>query len=60
MNYEKTQKYLAEDFLENFEAALVKEVKSFEDKVRYMINFVVGNKGKRLRPLLVHSCCTIK
>lgn len=60
MNYEKTQKYLAEDFLENFEAALVNEVNSFEDKVRYMINFVVGNKGKRLRPLLVHSCCTIK
>jgi octaprenyl-diphosphate synthase len=25
-----------------------------------MINFVVGNKGKRLRPLLVHSCCNIK
>ena len=60
MNYEKTQKYLAEDFLENFEAALVKEVNSFEDKVRYMINFVVENKGKRLRPLLVHSCCNIK
>ena len=60
MNYEKTQKYLAEDFLQNFEAALVKEVNSFEDKVRYMINFVVGNKGKRLRPLLVHSCCNIK
>ena len=60
MNYEKTQKYLAEDFLQNFEAALVKEVNSFEGKVRYMINFVVGNKGKRLRPLLVHSCCNIK
>ena len=45
MNYEKTQKYLAEDFLQNFEAALVKEVNSFEGKVRYMINFVVGNKN---------------
>ncbi len=60
MNYEKTLKYLAEDFLQDFEAALAKEVNSFEDKVRYMINFVVGNKGKRLRPLLVHSCCNIK
>ena len=60
MNYEKTQKYLAEDFIEDFEIALADEVNSFDDKVRYMINFVVGNKGKRLRPLLVHSCCNIK
>lgn len=60
MNYEKTQKYLIEDFLKEFEIALKNEVNLFEDKVRYMINFVVGNKGKRLRPLLVHSCCTIK
>ena len=60
MNYEKTQKYLAEDFIEDFETALTDEVNSFEDKVKFMINFVVGNKGKRLRPLLVHSCCNIK
>ena len=60
MNYEKTQKYLIEDFLEDFEVALANEVNSFEDKVKFMINFVVGNKGKRLRPLLVHSCCNIK
>tara|TARA_E500000331_G_C17236961_1_gene705252 strand:- start:552 stop:1523 length:972 start_codon:yes stop_codon:yes gene_type:complete len=56
----KTQKYLAEDFIEDFETALADEVNSFEDKVKFMINFVVGNKGKRLRPLLVHSCCNIK
>ena len=49
-----------EDFLEEFEIALVNEVDSFEDRVKFMINFVVGNKGKRLRPLLVHSCCNIK
>ncbi len=60
MNYVKTQKYLAEDFIEDFETALADEVNSFEDKVKFMINFVVGNKGKRLRPLLVHSCCNIK
>lgn len=60
MNYEKTQTYLIEDFLEDFETALVNEVNSFDDKVRYMINFVISNKGKRLRPLLVHSCCNIK
>ncbi len=59
MNYEKTQKYLAEDFIEDFETALADEVNSFDNKVRYMINFVIGNKGKRLRPLLVHSCCNI-
>ena len=57
---EKTQQYPIEDFLEEFEIALVNEVNSFDDKVRSMINFVISNKGKRLRPLLVHSCCNIK
>lgn len=60
MIYEKTQQYPTEKFLEDFETALAKEVNSFDNKVRYMINFVIGNKGKRLRPLLVHSCCNIK
>ena len=36
MNYEKTQKYLAEDFIEEFEIALADEVNSFEDKVKYL------------------------
>lgn len=49
-----------EEFLEEFEIALLSEVNSFENKVQCMIKFVVGNKGKRLRPLLVHSCCNIK
>ena len=49
-----------EEFLEEFEIALLNEVNSFENKVQCMIKFVVGNKGKRLRPLLVHSCCNIK
>ena len=49
-----------EEFLEEFEIALLNEVNSFENKVQRMIKFVVGNKGKRLRPLLVHSCCNIK
>jgi octaprenyl-diphosphate synthase len=57
---EKPHQYITEDFLEEFEIALVNEVDSFEDRVKFMINFVVGNKGKRLRPLLVHSCCNIK
>ena len=60
MIYEKTQQYPTEKFLEDFETALAKEVNSFDNKARYMINFVIGNKGKRLRPLLVHSCCNIK
>ena len=49
-----------QEFLEEFEIALANEVNSFENKVQYMIKFVLGNKGKRLRPLLVHSCCNIK
>ena len=57
---EKPQQYLTEDFLEEFEIALANEVNSFENKVQRMIKFVVDNKGKRLRPLLVHSCCNIK
>ena len=57
---EKNQQYPIEDFLEDFEIALANEVNSFDDKVRSMINFVISNKGKRLRPLLVHSCCNIK
>jgi octaprenyl-diphosphate synthase len=57
---EKPQQYLTEDFLEEFEIALANEVDSFDGKVRSMINFVIDNKGKRLRPLLVHSCCNIK
>lgn len=57
---EKPQQYLTEDFLEEFEIALANEVNSFENKVQRMIKFVVDNKGKRLRPLLVHSCCNVK
>lgn len=57
---EKPQQYLTEEFLGEFEIALANEVNSFENKVQSMIKFVVGNKGKRLRPLLVHSCCDIK
>ena len=56
---EKPHQYLTEDFLGEFEIALANEVNSFENKVQSMIKFVVGNKGKRLRPLLVHSCCNI-
>ena len=57
---EKPQQYLTEEFLGEFEIALANEVNSFENKVQSLIKFVVGNKGKRLRPLLVHSCCDIK
>lgn len=49
-----------EYFLTEFERALVCEIESLDKRVQYLVDFVLKNKGKRLRPLLVHSCCDIK
>ena len=49
-----------EYFLSEFERLLVCEIESLDKRVQYLVDFVLNNKGKRLRPLLVHSCCDIK
>ena len=49
-----------EYFLTEFERLLVCEIESLDKRVQYLVDFVLKNKGKRLRPLLVHSCCDIK
>ena len=49
-----------EHFLSEFERSLVCEIESLDKRVQYLIDFVLKNKGKRLRPLLLHSCCDIK
>lgn len=47
-------------FLSEFEKSLICEIESLDKRVQYLVDFVLNNKGKRLRPLLVHSCCDIK
>lgn len=49
-----------EHFLSEFERSLAYEIESLDKRVQYLIDFVLKNKGKRLRPLLLHSCCDIK
>jgi octaprenyl-diphosphate synthase len=49
-----------EYFLSEFERSLANEIESLDSRVQNLLNFVLNNKGKRLRPLLVHSCCDIK
>ena len=49
-----------EHFLSEFERALACEIQTLDKRVQHLINFVLSNKGKRLRPLLLHSCCDIK
>ena len=56
----QTIKSQTEYFLSEFEKSLACEIKSLDRRVQYLVDFVLNNKGKRLRPLLVHSCCDIK
>lgn len=56
----QTIKSQTEHFLSEFERSLAHEIESLDKRVQYLIDFVLKNKGKRLRPLLVHSCCDIK
>ena len=56
----QTIKSQTEYFISEFERFLECEIKSLDKRVQYLVDFVLKNKGKRLRPLLVHSCCDIK
>ena len=56
----QTIKSQTEYFLSEFEKSLACEIKSLDRRVQYLVDFVLNKKGKRLRPLLVHSCCDIK
>ena len=56
----QTIKSQTEYFLSEFERCLVCEIESLDNRVQHLVDFVLNNKGKRLRPLLVHSCCDIK
>jgi octaprenyl-diphosphate synthase len=47
-------------FLSQFELSLACEIQTLDERVQNLVNFVLNNKGKRIRPLLVHSCCDIK
>ena len=39
-----------EYFLSEFERLLVCEIESLDKRVQYLVDFVLKNKGKRLRP----------
>lgn len=48
-----------EEFTSKFESSLLNEIHSLDHNVQNLVNFVLNNKGKRIRPLLVYSCCDI-
>ena len=48
-----------EYFLSEFERLLVCEIESLDKRVQYLVDFVLKNKGKRLRPLLVQELFVI-